>query len=133
MSPLVSVQIAARALRVNKLRSALTVLGIVVGVAAVVCLGARSYGNHANYCRNSDHDPEHRQSASEFVHTQGARSDLQASQGAHGTESGARTLKPLVDAASSSMIRPSCRVIRRCVRSATSAAWVTTTMVRPSR
>src|SRR6516164_795499 len=38
MSPLVSVQIAARALRVNKLRSALTVLGIVVGVAAVVCM-----------------------------------------------------------------------------------------------
>src|SRR5215813_14122052 len=38
MSPLGNLQIAARALRVNKLRSALTVLGIVVGTAAVVCM-----------------------------------------------------------------------------------------------
>src|SRR3974390_2083145 len=38
MSPLGSLQIAARALRVNKLRSALTALGIIVGVAAVVCM-----------------------------------------------------------------------------------------------
>ena len=38
MNPLESLRIAMRALRVNKLRSALTVLGIVVGVAAVVCM-----------------------------------------------------------------------------------------------
>ncbi|MEP9399884.1 ABC transporter permease [Mesorhizobium sp. KR2-14] len=38
MSPLESVRIATRALGANKLRSALTVLGIVVGVAAVVCM-----------------------------------------------------------------------------------------------
>src|SRR5256886_3562127 len=38
MSPLENVRIATRALGVNKLRSALTVLGIVVGVAAVVCM-----------------------------------------------------------------------------------------------
>src|SRR5689334_11005188 len=38
MNPLESLRIAIRALRVNKLRSALTVLGIVVGVAAVVCM-----------------------------------------------------------------------------------------------
>jgi putative ABC transport system permease protein len=38
MSPLESLRIATRALRVNKLRSALTMLGIVVGVAAVVCM-----------------------------------------------------------------------------------------------
>ncbi|SHG26567.1 putative ABC transport system permease protein [Bradyrhizobium erythrophlei] len=38
MSPLESLRIATRALRVNKLRSALTVLGVVVGVAAVVCV-----------------------------------------------------------------------------------------------
>ena len=47
MSPLVSVQIAARALRVNKLRSALTVLGIVVGVAAVVCMVSVGAGAQA--------------------------------------------------------------------------------------
>jgi len=38
MSPLESLRIATRALRVNRLRSALTMLGIVVGVAAVVCM-----------------------------------------------------------------------------------------------
>ena len=38
MNPLENLRIAARALRVNKLRSTLTVLGIVVGVAAVVCM-----------------------------------------------------------------------------------------------
>src|SRR6266581_4417016 len=38
MSPLESLTIAFRSLRVNKLRSALTALGIIVGVAAVVCM-----------------------------------------------------------------------------------------------
>ncbi|MBO0758130.1 MAG: ABC transporter permease [Bradyrhizobiaceae bacterium] len=38
MSPLENVRIATRALGVNKLRSALTALGIIVGVAAVVCM-----------------------------------------------------------------------------------------------
>ena len=38
MSPLQNLRIATRALRVNKLRSALTALGIVVGVGAVVCM-----------------------------------------------------------------------------------------------
>ena len=38
MNPLENFRIAARALRVNKLRSMLTVLGIVIGVAAVVCM-----------------------------------------------------------------------------------------------
>ena len=38
MNPLENFRIAARALRVNKLRSTLTVLGIVIGVAAVVCM-----------------------------------------------------------------------------------------------
>jgi putative ABC transport system permease protein len=38
MSLLESIRIAIRALGANKLRSALTVLGIVVGVAAVVCM-----------------------------------------------------------------------------------------------
>ena len=47
MSPLGSLQIAARALRVNKLRSALTVLGIVVGVAAVVCMVSVGVGAQA--------------------------------------------------------------------------------------
>jgi putative ABC transport system permease protein len=42
-----SFQIAARALRVNKLRSALTVLGIVVGVAAVVCMVSVGAGAQA--------------------------------------------------------------------------------------
>jgi putative ABC transport system permease protein len=47
MSPLESLQIATRALRVNKLRSALTVLGIVVGVAAVVCMVSVGAGAQA--------------------------------------------------------------------------------------
>jgi len=38
MNALENFRIAARALRVNKLRSTLTVLGIVIGVAAVVCM-----------------------------------------------------------------------------------------------
>ena len=47
MSPLESLRIGARALRVNKLRSALTVLGIVVGVAAVVCMVSVGAGAQA--------------------------------------------------------------------------------------
>jgi len=47
MSPLESLRISARALRVNKLRSALTVLGIVVGVAAVVCMVSVGAGAQA--------------------------------------------------------------------------------------
>src|ERR1700757_3087365 len=47
MSPLESLRIATRALRVNKLRSALTVLGIVVGVAAVVCVVSVGAGAQA--------------------------------------------------------------------------------------
>jgi putative ABC transport system permease protein len=38
VNPLENFRIAGRALRVNKLRSTLTVLGIVIGVAAVVCM-----------------------------------------------------------------------------------------------
>lgn len=47
MSPLESLRIATRALRVNKLRSALTVLGIVIGVAAVVCMVSVGAGAQA--------------------------------------------------------------------------------------
>jgi putative ABC transport system permease protein len=47
MSPLENLQIATRALRVNKLRSALTALGIVVGVAAVVCMVSVGAGAQA--------------------------------------------------------------------------------------
>jgi putative ABC transport system permease protein len=42
-----SVRVALHALRVNKLRSALTVLGIVVGVAAVVCMVSVGVGAQA--------------------------------------------------------------------------------------
>jgi putative ABC transport system permease protein len=47
MNFLESLRIAWRALRVNKLRSALTVLGIVVGVAAVVCMVSVGAGAQA--------------------------------------------------------------------------------------
>lgn len=47
MSPLESLRIATRALRVNKLRSALTVLGVIVGVAAVVCMVSVGAGAQA--------------------------------------------------------------------------------------
>ena len=48
MSPLESLRVATRALRVNKLRSALTALGIVVGVAAVVCMLSVGAGAQAD-------------------------------------------------------------------------------------
>jgi putative ABC transport system permease protein len=47
MNLLESLRIALRALRVSKLRSALTVLGIVVGVAAVVCMVSVGAGAQA--------------------------------------------------------------------------------------
>jgi putative ABC transport system permease protein len=47
MNRLEGLRIATRALRVNKLRSALTALGIVVGVAAVVCMVAVGAGAQA--------------------------------------------------------------------------------------
>ena len=47
MNVLDSLQLATRALRVNKLRSALTMLGIVVGVAAVVCMVSVGAGAQA--------------------------------------------------------------------------------------
>src|SRR6516162_3898506 len=47
MNLLDSLQLATRALRVNKLRSALTMLGIVVGVAAVVCMVSVGAGAQA--------------------------------------------------------------------------------------
>jgi len=47
MSALESLRIAMRALRVNKLRSVLTVLGIVVDVGAVVCMVSVGAGAQA--------------------------------------------------------------------------------------
>jgi putative ABC transport system permease protein len=47
MNILASVRIAARALRVNKLRSSLTMLGIVIGVGAVITMAAVGAGAHA--------------------------------------------------------------------------------------
>jgi putative ABC transport system permease protein len=47
MNPMESLRFAALALRVNKLRSALTMLGIVVGVAAVVCMVSVGAGAQA--------------------------------------------------------------------------------------
>src|ERR687891_563922 len=38
MNPLQSARVALRALRVNKLRSALTMLGIIIGVGAVIAM-----------------------------------------------------------------------------------------------
>ena len=46
---LASMQIAFRALRVNKLRSALTMLGIIIGVAAVIAMVAVGSGRHGAY------------------------------------------------------------------------------------
>ncbi len=47
MNPLASARIAVRALRVNKLRSALTMLGIVIGVGAVITMVAVGAGAQA--------------------------------------------------------------------------------------
>ena len=47
MSPFESLRIAFRALRINKLRSMLTVLGIIVGVAAVICMVSVGTGAEA--------------------------------------------------------------------------------------
>jgi putative ABC transport system permease protein len=48
MNAVESLRIAIRALRINKLRSALTVLGIVVGVGAVVCMVSVGAGAQAD-------------------------------------------------------------------------------------
>ena len=45
--PLQSVRIALRSLRVNKLRSALTMLGIIIGVGAVIAMVAVGAGASA--------------------------------------------------------------------------------------
>jgi putative ABC transport system permease protein len=47
VSPLASIRIALRALRVNALRSALTMLGIVIGVGAVIAMVSVGQGAHA--------------------------------------------------------------------------------------
>ena len=47
MNVLASARIAVRALRVNKLRSALTMLGIVIGVGAVITMVAVGAGAQA--------------------------------------------------------------------------------------
>ena len=47
MSPMQDLLIATRALRANKLRSALTALGLVVGVSAVVCMVSLGAGARA--------------------------------------------------------------------------------------
>lgn len=47
MSPVENLRIATRALRANTLRSALTALGIIVGVAAVVCMVSVGAGAQA--------------------------------------------------------------------------------------
>src|SRR5215208_5210020 len=47
MNHLESLRVAWRALRVNKMRSMLTVLGIIVGVAAVVCMVSVGAGAQA--------------------------------------------------------------------------------------
>ncbi|MCL4402286.1 MAG: ABC transporter permease, partial [Acidobacteria bacterium] len=44
MKLLASMRIALRALRVNRLRSALTMLGIIIGVAAVIAMVAIGSG-----------------------------------------------------------------------------------------
>ena len=44
MNLTVNVRIALRALRVNRLRSALTMLGIIIGVAAVIAMVAVGSG-----------------------------------------------------------------------------------------
>ena len=47
MNVLASMRIALRALRINKLRSALTMLGIIIGVAAVITMIAVGSGAQA--------------------------------------------------------------------------------------
>ncbi len=48
MKILVSIRVALRALRVNRLRSALTMLGIIIGVAAVIAMVAIGSGATAS-------------------------------------------------------------------------------------
>jgi putative ABC transport system permease protein len=47
VSPFESLRVAFRALRINKMRSMLTVLGIIVGVAAVICMVSVGTGAQA--------------------------------------------------------------------------------------
>ena len=53
-----SIRIALRALKVNRMRSALTMLGIIIGVAAVIAMVGVGAGATA---RIQDADPEHRE------------------------------------------------------------------------
>ena len=55
---LASMRIALRALKVNRMRSALTMLGIIIGVAAVIAMVAVGSGATA---ADPGADPEHRQ------------------------------------------------------------------------
>ena len=52
MKLLASIRIALRALRVNRMRSALTMLGIIIGVAAVIAMVAVGSGAPARAKRS---------------------------------------------------------------------------------
>ena len=91
-----SIRIALRALRVNKLRSTLTMLGIIIGVASVITMIAVGSGAQARVeeqikglgtCADRDHgdhrgdpddDAEHGQRAAQLVHAQRAQGDPDA-------------------------------------------------------
>ena len=51
MNPIESVRVALRALGANKLRAALTMLGMIIGVGAVIALMSIGQGLQANVAR----------------------------------------------------------------------------------
>src|SRR5262245_37281227 len=104
MSPLEILRIAARALWANKLRSALTALGIVVGVAAVVCMASVGGGARAE--------------VSEKIRTLGANLLLvmPGAQSSGGARLESRTRHTLTDA-DAAAIRGNCRIILSAFRS----------------
>ena len=70
-------KIAFRALRRNKMRTVLTMLGIIIGVGAVIAMVALGRGAKAQVeARIADDDAEHGQHRPHFVPAQRAKGDF---------------------------------------------------------
>ena len=84
------IKIAFRALRRNKMRTVLTMLGIIIGVAAVIAmvalgLGPSAESHHRDDRGDADDDAEHGQHRPHFVPAQRAKGDFDDGEVTHGS------------------------------------------------